>query len=115
MFMMKAVALSGMLFGAAVSAANQYDGFRVYRVDHDSYKTNAQTVSKLSTTAWNDAGEWEHEGHVDLMVKPEEIADFESIGLKYKVMHQDLGQSIDEESDYAEYTAGIQGKLLFHL
>jgi len=102
---MKAALLSTLLFGAAVSAANHYHGYRVYRVDHDSFARNPHTLSRLSVTTWNDPGEWEHEGHVDIMVKPEEVADFEAIGLKYDVMHHDLGKSMDEESDFAEYRA----------
>ncbi|TEA12819.1 Metallocarboxypeptidase A-like protein [Colletotrichum sidae] len=72
-----------------------YDGYQVLRV-----KTLSQLASvqeKLSTIPHE---QWNHdvETHLDIVVSPDEMARVESLGLDYRVLHKDLGESIAAES-----------------
>ena len=73
-----------------------YDGFKVFRVktQHDLESVQA----KLSTL---DFEQWNHNvlDHIDLSLSPDQLSAFESLGLDYHCMHEDLGASIAKESE----------------
>lgn len=73
-----------------------YDGYRVFRVwTHGS----PATVREKLNEALGEYTEWVNDGaHLDVVVGPEEISNFEGLNLKYKVIHEDLGSSISGES-----------------
>lgn len=74
-----------------------YDGHKVFRV-----WTNGQpdaVKSKLDEALsfydqWNDDVDY----HIDVLITPDELHTFESLGLEYHVMHEDLGASLVAES-----------------
>jgi hypothetical protein len=72
-----------------------YDGYKVYRVatkgDADGL---LNSLSTLSYDQWNERlGD-----HLDISVSKDNVAKFESLGLEYTVMHEDLGADILEEA-----------------
>lgn len=82
-----------------VSAAPQtkpksYDGYKVVRVNTHG---DASVEDKLSAITYD---EWEHGfQHIDIVVKPDDVATFEGLGVDYRVLHEDLGASISSESE----------------
>lgn len=73
-----------------------YDGYKVYRVKTQQHLQAVQ--EKLSTL---DFEQWNHNilDHIDLSISPEHVSTFESLGLDYYCMHEDLGASIAKESE----------------
>lgn len=73
-----------------------YDGYKVFRV---STKQHLQAVqAKLSGF---DFEQWNHDvdDHIDLSISPDQVPAFESLGLNYHCMHENLGESIVKESE----------------
>ncbi|KAF2797596.1 hypothetical protein K505DRAFT_298102 [Melanomma pulvis-pyrius CBS 109.77] len=72
-----------------------YDGYKVFRV-----KTGRQLAAvqqKLSALTYD---KWNHDidRHIDILISPDQLATFESLGLDFHTMHENLGNSIHEES-----------------
>ncbi|CAH0050356.1 unnamed protein product [Clonostachys solani] len=81
-----------------------YDGFKVYRIW--THGRPADIRSKLdsglaSYERWNDDGLY----HIDILVSPSEVSAFEALHLEHKILHEDLGASVQGES------AGISKRL----
>jgi hypothetical protein len=73
-----------------------YDGYRVFRIwTHGQPNRIREKLNDAlsSYTEWVDSG-----AHLDVVVGPEDISKFESLDLKSKVIHEDLGSSITTES-----------------
>ncbi|CAI6341415.1 unnamed protein product [Periconia digitata] len=93
------IALSFASIAAAVSLSSpqpvSYDGAKVYRV-----KTGRQLASvKEKLSAFNYEA-WNHDldRHIDLLIPAGEVAAFEALNFNAKVLHEDLGASINAES-----------------
>lgn len=72
-----------------------YNGYKVFRV-----KTGRQLAAvqqKLSALTYD---KWNHDidRHIDILISPDQLATFESLGLDFHTMHENLGNSIHEES-----------------
>lgn len=115
---MKATAaLFGLLATASAAAVNQkvsYDGYKVFRVP-SATKAHAEKLQKV--TADLGLQPWEAPfksgTYSDVAVPPSQLAKFqELIGeMNPIVMHENLGQSIAEESTHSIYA----GPLLYSL
>lgn len=86
-------------FAASAAAAPQakpksYSGYTVFRVN-----THGQTSSVEAQLANVTYDEWDSgPSHIDLLIGPDDLATFESLGLESRVMHKDLGESLSVES-----------------
>lgn len=87
------------LLTAGVAVANNdhvsYAGFQVIRVKTLTELSDVQ--EKLSTISYE---QWNHDidSHVDIVVAPDQIEKLQSLGLDYRTLHEDLGESITAES-----------------
>ncbi|KAM5356672.1 hypothetical protein ACJ41O_003318 [Fusarium nematophilum] len=73
--------------------AKSYDGYKVFRV---STHGKQSIEDQLSAVTYD---EWEHGfQHVDVVIAPDDLAAFEDLGLDYRILHEDLGESIAAES-----------------
>ncbi|KAI1452228.1 hypothetical protein F4805DRAFT_448196 [Annulohypoxylon moriforme] len=72
-----------------------YDGYKVFRINTHAQPSIIQ--GKLSNISYE---QWNHDiyNHIDILVSPDQIALFESLDLDYKVMHENLADSIAAES-----------------
>ncbi|OLN86546.1 Metallocarboxypeptidase A-like protein-like protein 2 [Colletotrichum chlorophyti] len=72
-----------------------YDGYQVLRV-----KTLSQLATVQEKLAAIPHEQWNHdvETHIDIVISPEQVEAVESLGLDYRILHKDLGQSIAAES-----------------
>uniref|UniRef100_A0A8H7KD47 Peptidase S53 activation domain-containing protein n=1 Tax=Bionectria ochroleuca TaxID=29856 RepID=A0A8H7KD47_BIOOC len=108
----KATLLALFAAGSALAAPTteddvdrvSYDGFKVYRIW--THGRPADVRSKLdaglaSYERWNDDGLY----HIDILVSPSEVSAFEALHLEHKILHEDLGASVQSES------AGISKRL----
>ncbi|KAK4498356.1 hypothetical protein PRZ48_011014 [Zasmidium cellare] len=87
-----------------------YDGHRVYRVESNGEADAVlNKLSALSYQRWNYCSD----EHIDISLSPDEAEEFEKLGLKYSVMHQDLGADIIAESagSSVKYTKRQNGAL----
>ncbi|KAI1495502.1 zinc carboxypeptidase [Biscogniauxia marginata] len=72
-----------------------YDGYKVLRIITDGSSTAVlEKLSVLSFDQWND----DIDNHIDIAIAPDQFATFETLGLKFHVMHDNLGDSIAAES-----------------
>lgn len=99
---MKVLTLARYLFLPAIAAGLalpedgpvSYDGYKVFRVS-TSGGTVESLEDKLANIQYN---EWHQDAeHIDIAVAPGQLSAFESLGLEYSIMHEDLGQSIAAE------------------
>lgn len=72
-----------------------YDGYKVYRV-----KTGKALEIVQSKLKAFDFEQWNHDStsHIDVVIPARETASFEALGLDFRVMHANLGDSIAAES-----------------
>ncbi|KAI5859294.1 hypothetical protein GGS23DRAFT_328572 [Durotheca rogersii] len=99
---MKAALLASLLAPlAAIVAASagtgsvSYDGYKVLRVNTlGNPRAVKQKLSELALEQW-DQNPYRS---IDVVVRPDQIAAFEALGLDYEVMHENLGDSIAAES-----------------
>lgn len=72
-----------------------YDGFKVFRIaTGDSLTAIEEKLASFSVEPWNrDLSE-----HLDIALGPDQLADFEALGLNVTVMHENLGADIAAES-----------------
>lgn len=100
----------GLASAAAVNSKVNYDGFKVYRVTvgEDRAKLSS-VVDSLKLATWK--GKVATSKVVDVVVPPSQISEFEASteGLSTKVMHNDLGTSIQGEETFEVY-GGVSGK-----
>ena len=96
--------LSALASAAAIAAKADYEGYQVVRlaVGADVAKVDA-LIEDLSLSTWN--GNAKANSAVDVVVPKDKINDFKKTtgDLQPQVMHENLGASIAQESDYAEY------------
>ncbi|ETN41549.1 uncharacterized protein HMPREF1541_03485 [Cyphellophora europaea CBS 101466] len=88
-----------------------YDGFKVFRIaTGDSLAAIEEKLSLFSTEPWNrDLSQ-----HIDVALAPNQLADFEALGLNATIMHEDLGADIAAESiidDSSDLTARQSGSV----
>lgn len=76
-----------------------YDGYKVFRV-----KTQGQLETVQQKLSSFDYEQWNHNvlDHIDLSLSPSQLAAFESLGLDYHCMHENLGASISTESKQSQ-------------
>ena len=74
---------------------HDYDGYRVLRIktEHELAQVR-EKLSSLSFEQWN----LNTRKYIDISISPEQLAAFEALGLDFKVMHENLGRSLTEES-----------------
>lgn len=72
-----------------------YAGYQVLRVK--TLTELADVQAKLSTISFE---QWNHDidSHIDIVVAPDQIEKLESLGLEYRTLHEDLGESITAEA-----------------
>ncbi|KAL9632525.1 MAG: hypothetical protein Q9164_005269, partial [Protoblastenia rupestris] len=96
--------LSALASAAAIAAQADYEGYQVVRlaVGADVAKVDG-LIEDLSLSTWN--GNAKANSAVDVVVPKDKINDFKKTtgDLQPQVMHENLGASIAQESDYAEY------------
>ncbi|KAK2765955.1 hypothetical protein FQN54_007470 [Arachnomyces sp. PD_36] len=103
---MKSV-LSCLTFAAAASALVvpgakvNYDGYKIVRVPTGAGVDDM--ITQLSLPTWE-----KNSAHIDVMVPPSVQKKFDSFtsGLKTKIMHENLGNSILKEDTFNAYAAG---------
>lgn len=76
-------------YAAASSSPVSYSGYQVLRVSGLSY--SAPVREKLSAISYQ---RWEGD---DIVVSPTELKKLENLGLNYRILHKDLGESIAAE------------------
>lgn len=88
--------LGSIALGHAQASKGQYDGHQVLRVKTDGRPNSVlKRLASISLEPWND----ETVGnHFDVVVPPDRLAEFESLGLRSTILHADLGKSIIAES-----------------
>ncbi|KAF2469311.1 uncharacterized protein BDR25DRAFT_263790, partial [Lindgomyces ingoldianus] len=104
-----AVGLASLTLTSAVSIAQKanYDGYQVYRVNVGSDRSKlSDIVSSLKLSTWK--GKVETSDVVDVMVPPSQLSDFKQSTetLNTKLMHENLGASISEETKFHVYASG---------
>lgn len=72
-----------------------YDGYKVLRIATGSdLAAIEEKLASFSAEPWNrDISQ-----HIDIALGPDQLADFEALGLNVTVMHEDLGADIAAES-----------------
>ncbi|WYZ45709.1 hypothetical protein EsH8_VIII_001025 [Colletotrichum jinshuiense] len=72
-----------------------YEGYQVLRV-----KTLSQLATVQEKLATVPHEQWNHDvdTHIDIVISPDQIETVESLGLDYRILHKDLGESIASES-----------------
>lgn len=98
----------GLASAATVVRPVSYDGWKVYRVVvGDNSAKLSEVMSKLQLKTWK--GKVETSDVVDVVVPPTQIEAFVSSteALNTKLMHDDLGVSIAEETNFSVYASGI--------
>jgi hypothetical protein len=82
-----------------------YDGYKAFRINVPGEVDEVlDKLSSLSYEQWN----FNNRDHLDISLSGDQLAKFDSLGLDYRVMHEDLGLSISEESTSVE--GGVDGK-----
>ncbi|KAA8624976.1 carboxypeptidase [Pyrenophora tritici-repentis] len=97
----------GLVSAATVAKTVSYDDWKVYRVSVGSNAVKLENVmSKLQLELWK--GKPATSDVVDLMVPPTAIRDFEASTADFetKIMHNNLGLSIANETTFSTYAAG---------
>ncbi|KAF2689168.1 zinc carboxypeptidase [Lentithecium fluviatile CBS 122367] len=96
-FLLPTFALLSLVASSVVPSVSpiSYDGYRVYRV-----KTGKNLLAireKLSSFTYST---WNHDltRNIDLVLSPDQVPAFETLGLDTKCLHEDLGASIVAES-----------------
>jgi hypothetical protein len=85
--------------------AISYDGYKAFRINVAGKVDEVlNKLSSLSYEQWN----FNSRDHLDISLSGDQLAKFETLGLDYTIMHEDLGLSISEESTGVE--GGIGGK-----
>lgn len=85
---------------AASSDAVSYTGYQVLRIKTLGHLAEVQ--KKLSTISYQ---QWEDtDTHVDIVVSPDQLEKLQSLGLDYRTLHQDLGDSIEKEGRQKAYS-----------
>src|SRR5690242_21794354 len=102
---MKAFFVSSLLaslaagVAAASSGAVSYAGYQVLRVNTLGHLAEVQ--KKLATISYQ---QWEDtDSHIDIVVSPDQFQKLETLGLKYRTLHKDLGESIAKEGQQKAY------------
>lgn len=102
------IALSALLASASAAAVSSpkvsYDGYKVVRVSAgaDTDRVN-KLVEKLGLATWKEA---RHAGSfADIVVPPSKLSAFhqETSEMETVTMHEDLGESIAQESTFHTY------------
>jgi hypothetical protein len=83
---------------AGVSAhsptASSYDGSKVYRIKAGKQFAEVQKrIVELASDTWDQA-----HGNLDVVIPRDRVGEFEALGLKTYILHQNLGESIAKES-----------------
>lgn len=96
-FLSLAISIASLAGAASIPSPEpvSYDGAKVYRV-----KTGKQLASVLEKLSGFTYEPWNHDldRHIDLVIPAEQVAEFESLDLDTKTLHEDLGASIKAES-----------------
>ena len=97
-FLQIASALTSLAVGVASSPAVDspitYDGYKVYRIETGG-KTDAlkETLSAFKYDEWNNDA-----GSLDIALSPDQQDKFAGLGLDFRVLHENLGNSIKTEA-----------------
>ncbi|KAL8770181.1 MAG: hypothetical protein Q9209_004023 [Squamulea sp. 1 TL-2023] len=84
-----------------------YDGYKVIRLSVGSSLQKVETlIQNLSLSTWN--GGPKPNAEVDVVVPADKVKEFESstAEMQKTVMHENLGASIAQESDFSDYRLG---------
>lgn len=78
-----------------------YDGYKVFRVTTgDALASVQERLATLQIESWNhDVAQ-----HLDVVISPDQLGAFQSLGLNVTVMHEDLGADIAAESAVEDST-----------
>lgn len=89
------ISLSASVAGTpTVDAPVTYDGYKVFRI-----KTGGHTAAIEEKLAGFKYDEWNNDaGHLDIALSPDQVGAFNALGLDFKVIHKNLGNSITTES-----------------
>jgi murein tripeptide amidase MpaA len=81
---------------AATTGSVSYDGYKAFRIDTpDNLAEVLETLQNLRYDQWN----FNSRKYLDISLSPDQLDEFESLGLDYTVMHRDLGAAISAERD----------------
>ncbi|KAI1092061.1 hypothetical protein F5B19DRAFT_492830 [Rostrohypoxylon terebratum] len=88
-------AVSVSFLKAIQADAVTYNRYKVFRVNTHGHPSIVE--KKLSNISYE---QWNHDvyKHIDILVSPDQVALFETLDLDYKVMHENLAESITQES-----------------
>jgi murein tripeptide amidase MpaA len=118
---MKSLTLLSAFFASALAAVIQpqkvsYDGYKVFRlsVENNNIDRINDIVDRLNLQTWKPAKK--AGSFADLVVHPSQLEAFnkEAFGLKPIVLHEDLGASIAEESNFQPYAIGAVNSTWFN-
>jgi len=96
----------GLASAASIATKVSYDGWQVYRVTVGDNKAKLKSVvNRLQLETWK--GKIDSSAVVDVVVPPSQVDAFAASGLNSKLLHDDLGLSIADETSFGVYAAGI--------
>ncbi|KAL8917089.1 MAG: hypothetical protein Q9208_008168 [Pyrenodesmia sp. 3 TL-2023] len=105
---MKLLLLAPLVFGLVLAVVvprkANYDGYKVVRLEvGDNLSQVKDVIQKLSLSTWN--GSPKANSEVDVVVPADQVANFDAstADLDSRIMHQNLGAAIAEETDYPLY------------
>ena len=117
-FLLATQLLLALASAGIVPRKASYDGAKVFRmpVGHETEKVK-NLINDLHLSTWN--GDAKDDAIIDLFVPAEKVVDFEdaTLDIDTEVMHEDLGASIAEESNFAQFSGNyntIRRKLLHY-
>lgn len=96
----------GLVLAVVVPRKANYDGYKVVRLEvGDNLSQVKDLIQKLSLSTWN--GSPKANSEVDVVVPADQVANFDTstADLDSRIMHQNLGAAIAEETDYPLYAS----------
>src|SRR5687768_7269235 len=71
-----------------------YDGYKVYRIStNGNTDVVKENLSSFKYDEWNNDA-----GNLDIALSPDQESAFNGLGLDFKILHENLGNSIKTES-----------------
>lgn len=104
------IALASLALANAVSVASKvsYEGSKVFRLNGGADTAKVKSIiSKYKLDVWT--GPVKANSHVDVVVPPSLITKFEkeTEDIESEIMHEDLGASIADETNYEIYAGTV--------
>lgn len=99
-----AVTFSAVLALATAEQRVSYDGYKAFSI---ATADDGQSIrDKLSDLEFVALSVHEADNHFDVAIAPDDLSEFEALGLESTVISEDLGAEFAEESAFEDYYSG---------